>query len=98
MKRMYNWIHILRQAAVIGMMLVLFLSQTACTASGSKKGNAMVPGSSITPAPTVNKDIKGDGENPTFTGVLSLQDFSGFKMRFVDINSGTEYHGCGWHI
>ena len=91
MKRMYNWIHILRQAAVIGMMLVLFLSQTACTASGSKKGNAMVPGSSITPAPTVNKDIKGDGENPTFTGVLSLQDFSGFKMRFVDINSGTEY-------
>ena len=50
MKRMYNWIHILRQAAVIGMMLVLFLSQTACTASGSKKGNAMVPGSSITPA------------------------------------------------
>ena len=31
------------------------------------------------------------GENPTFTGVLSLQDFSGFKMRFVDINSGTEY-------
>ncbi len=91
MKRMYKNVHILRQAAAIGLILVMFFSQSACTASGSKNGNAMIPGSSITPAPSVNKDIKGDGENPTLTGVLSLQDLSGHKMRFVDINSGTEY-------
>ena len=59
MKRMYKNVHILRQAAAIGLILVMFFSQSACTASGSKNGNAMIPGSSITPAPSVNKDIKG---------------------------------------
>ncbi len=34
----------------------------------------MIPGSSITPAPGAAKEIKGDGENPTLTGVLTLRD------------------------
>lgn len=94
MKRIYKKIHsawhIVWQIAAVVLVLVLSASQTACSASGSR-GSAIVPGSSITPAPSVNKDIKGDGETPTFTGVLSYQDLSGYKMRFVDINSGTEY-------
>ena len=35
---------------------------------------AVIPGSSITPAPGAAKEIKGDGENPTLTGVLTLRD------------------------
>ena len=51
----------------------------------------MIPGSSITPAPGAAKEIKGDGENPTLTGVLTLRDADTGRMRFVDIKTGTEY-------
>lgn len=52
---------------------------------------AVIPGSSITPAPGAAKEIKGDGENPTLTGVLTLRDADTGRMRFVDIKTGTEY-------
>ena len=40
------------------MLVILVVSQTACTSSKKKNSNALVPGSSITPAPSVSTDIK----------------------------------------
>lgn len=91
MERKYKNVHIIKRILAVCLVVIFCVGTTACTASGNNSSNAMVPGSSITPAPTVNKDIKGDGENPTFTGVLSQRDISDLKMRFVDISTGTEY-------
>ena len=91
MERKYKNVHIIKRILAICLVVIFCVGTTACMASGNNSSNAMVPGSSITPAPTVNKDIKGDGENPTFTGVLSKSDISDLKMRFVDISTGTEY-------
>lgn len=79
----------MKRIIAVCMLMVLIVSQTACTSSNN--GRAVVPGSSITPAPSVAKEIKGDGETPTITGVLTLRDADTNRMRFVDITTGTEY-------
>lgn len=82
---------VIKRIISIMVMVVLVVSQTACS-SGKKSGsNAMVPGSSITPAKKISTDIKGDGETPTLTGVLTMIDTAALKMHFVDISTGTEY-------
>lgn len=91
MKYRYKRANRLSHFISVMMLVILVVSQTACTSSKKKNGNALVPGSSITPAPSVSTDIKGDGETPTLTGVLTLRDTSGLKMHFVDIKDGTEY-------
>lgn len=80
----------MKRIIAVCMLMVLIVSQTACTSS-KNNGRAVIPGSSITPAPSVAKEIKGDGENPTLTGVLTLRDADSNRMRFVDITTGTEY-------
>ena len=79
----------MKRIIAVCMLMVLIVSQTACTASNNSR--AVIPGSSITPAPSVAKEIKGDGETPTLTGVLTLRDSDTNRMRFVDITTGTEY-------
>ena len=80
----------MKRIIAVCMLMLLIVSQTACTSS-KNNGRAVVPGSSITPAPSAAKEIKGDGENPTLTGVLTLRDADTNRMRFVDIKTGTEY-------
>jgi len=79
-----------KRIITIAMIAVMMISQVACGKSG-KKNNGMVPGSSITPAKKISTDLKGDGENPTLTGVLTYLNASDLKMHFVDITTGTEY-------
>ena len=80
----------MKRIIAVCMLMVLIVSQTACTFSRNND-RAVIPGSSITPAPGAAKEIKGDGENPTLTGVLTLRDADTGRMRFVDIKTGTEY-------
>ena len=90
----------MKRIIAVCMLMVLIVSQTACTFSRNND-RAVIPGSSITPAPGAAKEIKGDGENPTLTGVLTLRDADTGRMRFVDIKTGTEYLYClykGLHI
>ena len=58
----------MKRIIAVCMLMVLIVSQTACTFSRNND-RAVIPGSSITPAPGAAKEIKGDGENPTLTGV-----------------------------
>ena len=80
----------MKRIIAVCMLMVLIVSQTACTFSRNND-RAVIPGSSITPAPGAAKEIKGDGENPTLTGVLTLRDADTGRMRFIDIKTGTEY-------
>ena len=80
----------MKRIIAVCMLMVLIVSQTACTFSRNND-RAVIPGSSITPAPGAAKEINGDGENPTLTGVLTLRDADTGRMRFVDIKTGTEY-------
>lgn len=80
----------MKRIIAVCMLMVLIVSQTACTFSRNND-RVVIPGSSITPAPGAAKEIKGDGENPTLTGVLTLRDADTGRMRFVDIKTGTEY-------
>ena len=80
----------MKRIIAVCMLMVLIVSQTACTFSRNND-RAVIPGSGITPAPGAAKEIKGDGENPTLTGVLTLRDADTGRMRFVDIKTGTEY-------
>ena len=57
----------MKRIIAVCMLMVLIVSQTACTFSRNND-RAVIPGSSITPAPGAAKEIKGDGENPTLTG------------------------------
>ena len=81
----------IRRIVAIGMMLVVLMSQAACQNNSSKKSKGTIPGSSITPAPKVETNLTGDGENPTLTGVLTYLNTTTYKMHFVDISTGTEY-------
>ena len=63
----------MKRIIAVCMLMVLIVSQTACTFSRNND-RAVIPGSSITPAPGAAKEIKGDGENPTLTGVLTLRE------------------------
>jgi hypothetical protein len=74
---------LMKRIIAVCMLMVLIVSQTACTFSRNND-RAVIPGSSITPAPGAAKEIKGDGENPTLTGVLTLRDADTGRMRFVD--------------
>ena len=75
----------MKRIIAVCMLMVLIVSQTACTFSRNND-RAVIPGSSITPAPGAAKEIKGDGENPTLTGVLTLRDADTGRMRFVEQN------------
>ena len=80
----------MKRIIAVCMLMVLIVSQTACTFSRNND-RAVIPGSSITPAPGAAKEIKGDGENPTLTGVLTLRDADTGRMRFVDIKTGANF-------
>lgn len=51
---------LMKRIIAVCMLMVLIVSQTACTFSRNND-RAVIPGSSITPAPGAAKEIKGHG-------------------------------------
>ena len=58
----------MKRIIAVCMLMVLIVSQTACTFSRNND-RAVIPGSSITPAPGAAKEIKG------MERILHLQEF-----------------------
>lgn len=80
----------IRKVCAVFMMLVM-LVMAGC--SKEKKKSAIVPGSSILPAPTKSvTELETKNANEIdLTGVLTYVNTSELKMHFIDIDTGTEY-------
>ncbi|MDD3240672.1 MAG: PEGA domain-containing protein [Lachnospira sp.] len=72
------------------MTLTMTVGMAGC---GKKKGGTLIPGSSITPAPSksVTEKATNNANEIALTGVLTYLNTSDLKMHFIDITSGTEY-------
>lgn len=83
----------IKRTAAGVLALILLFNIAAC--AGRNPDSGIVPGNSITPAPSKGNigdiaDSKKEGE-VTLVGVLSLLDTEELNMHFIDISTGTEY-------
>ncbi|MDO5402459.1 MAG: PEGA domain-containing protein [Eubacteriales bacterium] len=86
--------HFMKKEAALLLIIVLSVSLSAgISGCGKKSAGTIIPGSSITPAPSkpVTELSVNNANEIAFTGVLTYLNTSDLKMHFVDISSGTEY-------
>lgn len=90
MNRKYDFKTAVRRLAVLLLAGIFSFPAAGCSAGG---GTTIIPGSSVLPAPKkpVTEAPTKNADEIQITGVLSYVDTGGMVMRFVDIDTGTEY-------
>lgn len=82
----------IRRLMAVFMVILMSVSAVAC-GSKKKSSDAIVPGSSILPAPQKKiEEVPTNASNEiVISGVLANIDTVSNKLRFVDVNGGAEY-------